>query len=142
MDIWVRIAAAIVAAFISVFVWYVVQIITALWPEIMTDHINPAMERMSDRLHEFSERVNKREEAKRAANEINIKIWRAKMAGAKLPTIKTFCDKCAELYGVSYKVKKLGFKTTTEMKKKCEHCGKTGRFILAQYLVDKKSGDG
>lgn len=141
MDLWARLAAAIVAAFISILIWYFVSVVVAIWPEILTEHIYPAMERMSDRLHDFSERLNNREAEKRAQDEINFKIWRAKMAGAKLPTIKTYCEKCAALYGVSYKVKKLGFKTTTEMKKKCEHCGKTGRFILAQYLVDKKSGE-
>ena len=59
----------------------------------------------------------------------------------QLPTIKTFCEKCAELYRVGYKVKRMNFDVTTEKKKACERCGMTGGIHLAQYLVDSYAND-
>lgn len=141
MDIWAKIAVAIVITFFAILAACFFRVFFAIWPELLTKHIYPFFDRMADRLHDFSENLNNKEERKREQEHINYLLWRAKVKGTNLPTIKTFCEKCAMLYGASYKVKKIGFNTTTEKKKKCEHCGVTGRFVLAQYLIDKKSGE-
>lgn len=137
MDIWAKIAVAIVITFFAILAACFFRVFFAIWPELLTKHIYPFFDRMADRLHDFSENLNNKEERKREQDEINFRVWRAKMRGDYLPTIKTYCEKCAELRRVDCKVKKLSFKTTTEMKKKCEHCGAVGKNVLAQYLIDK-----
>lgn len=54
--------------------------------------------------------------------------------------ILTLCEDCAGLYNFSYAVKKIAFKTTTQKKEKCEHCGQPERYGLYQWTVEKKPG--
>ena len=53
--------------------------------------------------------------------------------------ILTLCEDCAGLYGQSYAVKKIPYKTTTQKQPACEHCRKHPRDGLFQWAVTKEA---
>lgn len=57
----------------------------------------------------------------------------------KFGNIRTMCEECAALYRLSYSVKEITMKTTTEKKKKCEHCGRN-KYGMKQYDITRKEG--